>query len=63
MARRPTPIVVIPAADASWSRNSPTPPLAPSTSTRLPAGWPSRDSTTRAVPAASGVAAGEQFAA
>ena len=47
----------MPAAAASWSRNSPTPPLAPRTSSRLAAGRPSLDSTTRAVPAASGVAA------
>ncbi len=40
-----------------WSKNSPTPPLAPSTSSRLAAGRPSRASTTHAVPAASGVAA------
>ena len=49
--------MVIPAAAASWSTNSPTPPLAPSTSSRLPGGRPSRASTTLAVPAASGVAA------
>ena len=57
ITRRPTPIVMIPAAAASWSKNSPTPPLAPSTSSRLPAGRPSRASTRHAVPAASGVAA------
>src|SRR6516165_9233943 len=37
--------------------NNPTPPLAPSTSSRLAGGRPSRDNTTSAVPAASGVAA------
>src|SRR5262249_51690325 len=57
MARRPTPIVTTSAAAASWSKNNPTPPLAPSTSSRLAAGRPSRDNTTSAVPAASGVAA------
>ena len=41
-ARAPArPIVTIPAAAAaSWSRNSPTPPLAPSTSSRPPGGRP-----------------------
>jgi hypothetical protein len=57
ITRRPAPIVMIPAAAASWSRNNPTPPLAPSTSSRLPPGRPSRASTRYAVPAASGVAA------
>ena len=44
--------VEIPALAASCRRNSPTPPLAPSTSSRLPAASLSLDMTTCAVPAA-----------
>ena len=38
MAWRPAAMVMIPAAAANWSMNSPTPPLAPSTRSRASGG-------------------------